>query len=198
MLKEIELGIVEKIKNSALKTKLKQIECLPEISGEKLVNKFVTDAPGVYVATSDFEVIEDQLPLKFVVAAVVRNSASKISPRHGDGKTLGLYELVEVLLPVLHGLKVNGQAVLYVQRVQWVKSDLLFNNGLEVAELTLSGQAGMPPLLDVNDLDDFETFAGQYDIPPHVNAIEHNKWNQDAPDYSTSKPDLKDTIEIPT
>lgn len=45
-------------------------------------------------------------------------------------------------------------------------------------------------------LDEFLRLNAQYDIEPHETTAEHNKWLQEPPDHSTSKPDLTDNITI--
>lgn len=50
--------------------------------------------------------------------------------------------------------------------------------------------------IDFNALDDFRTFHADYDIPPHETAAEHQKWVQEPADYSTSQPELQDTLTI--
>lgn len=45
-------------------------------------------------------------------------------------------------------------------------------------------------------LDEFLTLYSQYDIKPHESKAEHNKWLEQPPNYSTSKPDLQDTTKL--
>lgn len=43
---------------------------------------------------------------------------------------------------------------------------------------------------------DFLTMYSQFDFPPHEGNAEHEKWNQDTPDYSTSIPELTAEIHL--
>jgi hypothetical protein len=45
-------------------------------------------------------------------------------------------------------------------------------------------------------LDDFNTLFAQYDLEPHTTAEEHNKWLQEPADYSSTVPDLTETIIV--
>ena len=45
-------------------------------------------------------------------------------------------------------------------------------------------------------LNDFLTFNGQFDIEPMVGAAEHAKWLANPANYSTSKPELTDTLNV--
>ncbi len=47
---------------------------------------------------------------------------------------------------------------------------------------------------DIGSLDDFNTVNAQYDIPPHVLSEEHQRWL--AADYTNSRPELDDTIDL--
>lgn len=49
---------------------------------------------------------------------------------------------------------------------------------------------------DNDALSDFITFAAQYDLPPHVVAAQHAKWLREPPDYSASRPELNQQIQI--
>lgn len=196
MLQEIELGLIDHIKNSVLGKKLRQVAALPDLDGASLVKAFATDAPGVYVATDTQQVENTELILKYSVAAVVRNSRNSIAPRHGDTKALGLFQLVEALLPLLYAAKMGDEAVLYPTRVNWVKDKVLYDNGLEVAEISLEARVTMPNGLVEGDLDDFLTFNGQYDIEPLVSTAEHEKWAQEPPNHTTTAPELTDTLNV--
>jgi hypothetical protein len=45
-------------------------------------------------------------------------------------------------------------------------------------------------------LNDFLTFNGQYDIEPMEGTAEHAKWLENPANYSTSKPELIDTLNV--
>lgn len=195
MLQAVELGLIEKIKASQIGAKLRQIAALPDVDGASLVKAFATDAPGVYIATDNFTIENMEILHKFSVAAVVRNAKSAIAPRHGDGVQLGLYDLVQALLPVLYASYIEG-FVLYPTAVQWVKDKVLYDNGIEVAEITLEARVTMENGLDGLNLDNFETFKAQFDIEPLSSEAEHDKWAAEPPDYTISVPELIDTLKV--
>lgn len=50
----------------------------------------------------------------------------------------------------------------------------------------------------IGNLSDFLTFRADIDVgQPHQVAAEHEKWAQDAPDYTTSQPDAQLRVDIP-
>jgi len=50
--------------------------------------------------------------------------------------------------------------------------------------------------INFDALDNFLTLSAQYDIPPHVVAAQHAKWLKEPADYSASKPELNEQIQI--
>lgn len=50
--------------------------------------------------------------------------------------------------------------------------------------------------IEMDALGDFNTMAIQYDLPSHVVEAQHKKWLQEPPDYSASKPELIEQIQI--
>lgn len=50
--------------------------------------------------------------------------------------------------------------------------------------------------IEFDALGNFNTLSAQYDLPPHVVAAQHAKWLQEPPDYSASRPELNQQIQI--
>lgn len=198
MLAEIEDALVAAIKQSAIANKLKQIDTLPDQDGDTLVNKFASDAPAVYVSPAAvLNISSGIVTLGFSVVCAVKNAAGHAASRKGDGKAIGVYQIAEFISGLLDGC-VAADVPVYVTGINLVNSEVLYKNGLYVAVVTVTGQATIPSIIDFAALDDFETFSAQYDLPPHVNATEHNKWLQEPANYSTSKPELADQLTLPT
>lgn len=51
--------------------------------------------------------------------------------------------------------------------------------------------------IDAAGLDDFSTFRADFDIDPHQPKAEHDKWLQEPADYSDSRPELTDSVNLP-
>lgn len=196
MLTEAENALIERVKTSAIGSRLRQVGSLPDLEGESLVKHFATDAPAVYVAPSDrFPVDSGQLDVVFGVACVVRNAAGQAATRKGDGMAVGLYELAEFIAAQLNGYKA-GDIPLYVTSIGFMDDDKVFKAGLQVAVIRLEGSVMLGPAVDETALADFLRMNSQIDIEPHEDSEEHDKWSEEPPNHSTSKPDLIDNQEL--
>ena len=199
MLVELETGLVALVKNSLLGRRLRQVDSLPDLDAESLVNRFTTDAPAVYIAMGSFPVRNRQARPKFGVACVARNSRSQHAARHGDGIQIGLSEMLEAVMTLIDGATVSfddGQSAVSFEVVHcdMVNSEELYKKGVYVGvvQLQTTADVALPALLD--DLAEFKTFHADFDIDPHQSAAEHSKWLQEPSDHSSSAPELSDTV----
>lgn len=196
MLTEAENALVAAIKAAPLALKLKQVDTLPDLDGDSLVKKFATDAPAVYVApAASFAISNNVVTVGFGIACVAKNAGGQAVTRKGDGKMIGMYQIAETVAALLNGFK-TADVALYATGISIMNDENIYKAGLQVAVVTLQGQANLPSSIDINSLDNFITFNAQYDIEPHESAAEHAKWKQEPPDHSTSKPDLTDNVTI--
>lgn len=196
MLTEAEDALVAAIKAAPIAKKLKQVDTLPDLDGDSLVSKFATDAPAVYVApAASFGISNSVVTVGFGIACVARNAGGQAAARKGDGKMIGMYQIAEIVAALLDGFKA-GDVPLYATSISIMNEEKIYKAGLQVAVITLQGQATLPPSINATSLDDFITFNAQYDIEPHESAAEHAKWQQEPPNHSTSKPDLTDNLTV--
>lgn len=196
MLTDAENALVTKIKSAPIAQKLREVNTLPDLDGDSLVSKFATDAPAVYVApAASFGVKDSMIDVGFGIACVAKNAAGQAAARKGDGKLIGMYDMSEIVASLLDGY-VAGEIPLYVTGISIMNDEKIYNAGLQVAVVTLQGQARLDSSLDETALADFITFGGQYDIPPHETSSEHAKWKQEPPDHSTSKPEISDQLTV--
>lgn len=198
MYADMEIGLVAAIEASPLRAKLAAVETLPELDGDSLVKQFAAQSPAVFVVAGVHASVQDgSITVPFGLACVARNARGHEDARRGDGKTLGMYQIVSSVL----GLMENGRAGGYVWRVTGVDlmlDDKLAKSGLTCAVVHVSTTATLPDGLDEAALDDFLTLRADYDIKPMVATSEHDKWIKDVPDYSSSKPELQDQQTVQT
>lgn len=193
----IENALVELVKQSRIAKHLRMVDTLPALTGDKLINKFGTDAPGVYIApVARMPIADGMVQVGFGILCVSRNAGGQAQARKGDGIVIGVYEMAEVLAAWLNGAKPDG-VPLYAVGIELLQEDLIFRNGLHAALVSLAGQMDLAAAIDDADLDDFITFGAQYDIPPHVSGEQHQKWLQEPPDYTESRPELLDELTLP-
>lgn len=193
MLTEAENGLVAAVRAAAVGQRLRAVESLPDLDGKSLVQKIAADAPAVYVSLASFRVANRVARLKFGLACVARNSRGHLAARQGDGRAIGLYEMLEAVMTLADGL-VTGDIAWQVTGADLLADESLYQAGLYAAVVQIeSPGVELPPALDEASLDDFTTFGAQWDLPPFDSAAEHDKWLQAPPDTSTSAPDLSET-----
>lgn len=196
MLTEAENALVTRIKDAPIGQKLREVNTLPDLDGDTLVKKFATDAPAAYVApAATFGIVDSIMDVGFGIACVARNAAGQAATRQGDGKVIGLYEMVEIIAGMLDGF-VAGEIPLYAISVSIMNDEKIYKSGLQVAVISLQGKMKLPSAIDESNLDDFLTLGGQYDVMPHASSDEHLKWKQEPSDHSTSEPEIKDTLTV--
>ena len=207
MLVELETGLVALIKNSPLGQRLRQVDSLPDLEGDSLVERFTTDAPAIYVALGSFPIQRGYARPKFGVACVARNSRSQQAARHGDGVAIGLQPMLDAAMSLLDGATVSygddgaggtAHAVGFeAVACDLISSEALYRKGLYVGvvQIQTSADVSLPEFLD-GDLADFKTFAADVDIDPHQASTEHAKWLQEPPDHSLSAPELSDQLNL--
>lgn len=199
MLVEVETGVVAKIRQSALASRLRQVDSLPDLEGDTLVDRFFSDAPAVYVAMGSFLVKNRQARLKYGIACVARNSRSHHAARHGDGVVIGLYDMLDAVMVLSDGITVgfDGGAVGFeVIACDLVTSEALFKKGVYVGVVQIQSTTEVTLPDSIEMLADFNTFATAWDIDPHQPASEHQKWAAEPPDHSSSAPELSDTLSL--
>lgn len=196
MLADAENALVQRIKESAIGTKLRLVETLPDLEGDSLVKRFVNDAPACYVAPSPmFKIDDGVMQVSFGIACVARNAAGQNATRKGDGKIVGLYELAEYVASLVNGFKA-GDIPLYATSIALMNEALIFNAGLQVAIVRLEGNVMLNSVIDDDSLADFLTMNSQFDIEPFAGAEEHQKWKMEPPDHSTSAPELTEELPV--
>jgi hypothetical protein len=195
MLAELELELIGAVKASPVFAKVREIAAMPDDKPEVLVRKFAAQAPAVYVVAGNSAIGDQKEKLRFDLVCIASNSRGNDAARHGDGQTIGLYQMRDALIAFLDGHKTTG-AVWYAKSFDFAKAAVWRDNGLTVGSLQLETtvmQAG----LDVSALDSFITFQADYDADPHQPQSEHIKWAEEPPDYTTSRPELTDTTTLP-
>lgn len=208
MLAEIELAVVAHIKNSALASRLRQVDTLPDLEGESLVARFTNDAPAVYVALGSFPVDNGYARLKYGIACVAKNSRSQQAARHGDGVAIGLHEMLDTVMGLINDATIqfagndhDDAAAEFISfsvvSCDLIASEALYQKGIYagVVQVQSTGEVLLPPI-PISQLADFKTFHADYDIEPQALPGEHQKWAQEPPDHSTSAPELSDTISL--
>lgn len=198
MLAEMENGLVALLKASALKQFMTVIDTLPDLDGDTFVKKLAAEAPGIYVAIGKIDPRDGVLRAGFGLACTARNARGHAAARQGDTKTVGVYQMMESVMAVVHGVTAGG-ATWLVAGVEMLSDEKLYANGLTVGVVSVETTVTMPLGIDaamLAALADFKVFHADYDIDPFETAAEHSKWLEEPPDQTDSKPEADDQLQV--
>jgi phage gp37-like protein len=189
MLGDLENELIALIKESPLGKRLKPVDSLPDTPDKDVIKRWGVDAPAAYLVAMDGSITQAIATPQFVVVLVARNARSHQAARQGDGKTIGLYEMMEACIGELHGGQTDN-ASWQVTRYQFQQEAELRNQGLCAALVLVQADVD-PPQKDGMNLGEFLEFHADFDIDP-LTPGEHQRWldeNHDAPE-----PDLQSHI----
>ncbi|WP_439861627.1 phage protein Gp37 [Pseudomonas sp. MBLB4136] len=181
MLGDLENQLIALIKDSPLGLRLKTVDSLPDTPDKDVIKRWGLDAPAAYVVAMDGSISQAVATPQFVVVLVARNARGHQAARRGDGKTIGLYQMLDAGIAELHGGQTED-ASWQVNRYQFLQEDALREQGLHVALVQLQADTD-PPQKEAVNLGEFLEFHADYDLEPHTPA-EHPRWldeNHDAP-----------------
>lgn len=197
-----ENALVEGLKaHRDIKTKVRTVDSLPDVLSDKVLARYVTDAPALYVVPGRITVKDDDATLEFTVVGIVRNVAGQAQARKGDGKDIGCDHLLALATRAINQQR-HGKCRWALTSAQMADDDLFLQAGIAAIEMKF---ASSPVPLDADfgadqlaELDDFNTFHADLDIAPQAGSAEHVKWLATPPDYSTSQPDADLTVALNT
>lgn len=173
MLAELEQGLLDAIDGSALGARLRRRDFLPRITPEVL-QSLATTAPAVYIATRDITVAGHRAEVVIDALCLARNARGGTSALHGDGRVIGLYEIVDALLALLgpgqqHGYTATGAR--HERDPAWDAA------GLHAAIVTVKAQAAVPAEIDAASLGPFLLFHAEHSLaagenePPAIDEV---------------------------
>lgn len=196
MLAALENELIALIQGSALGARVREVDSLPGLDGQSLVQKFNTAAPAVYVAADPFSINESGLALpKFGIALVAKNAAGQKAARQGDGIAIGLYDMIDALLGLFNFVD-TASCAWRPSGVEFIRDELLFANGIWMAVVKVSGsEVSLPNPIDETTLAGFITFHADLDIQPHELSATQVEWSQQ--NYQHANPDAQDDVTLP-
>lgn len=189
MLGDLENQLIDLVKASPLGSRLKTVGSLPSVPGKDVLKRWGADAPAAYVVAMDGSISQAVATPQFVVVFVARNARGHQAAHHGDGKTIGLYEMLDAGIAELHGGQTDS-ASWQVTRYQFEQSPELRDQGLFVALVALQADVDPPEKENIN-LGEFLEFSASFDIAPKTPS-EHQRWLDE--NYAAPAPDAQSTI----
>lgn len=193
----IEDAILAKVKET-LGASVRKQESLGGGWTMEMLDRALQFAPGVYVAFLDGGKVSSAMtiPGRFEVYCVTKG-AIEAPRRTGSAGVIGAYDIVERLMANLEGLLIPGIGSLSVTGPKNLFREAMFDMGGTVYGITLDlPDIPLPSALDESSLDNFETFAADYDLPPFEAAATHQAWVANPPDHATGAPDLQDNLQL--
>ncbi|KHA57131.1 hypothetical protein NM74_07880 [Aeromonas hydrophila] len=166
MIKECELALLELINKSPLRRFIRDdASPLPAIPDKDVLDRWRTQAPGVYVVALDGEVGEADVKTPFAIVAVAQNAGTTVAARQGDLRVIGLYDMIRILVSSIHGQSSSDYGCWYCGKYQFLQDPALRDHNLDVALLLVTGVAGIPDI-DISDLDDFNELYASWGVVP--------------------------------
>jgi phage gp37-like protein len=182
-----------------IKGRVRTVDGLPRLFGDALLQRYVVDAPALYVVPGRITMKDDLATLEFTVAGVVRNAAGQGQARKGDGIDLGCDHLLVLAVRALNAQRL-GNCTWSATAAEMADDDLFVKNGIVAIEIKFTGS---PIALDCDfgeaqmaELDEFTALHVDVATTPVTSADQAN-WLQTPPDYSNSRPDLQADIALP-
>ena len=191
MLGLLENELVALIKDSALGRRMKKVDSLPDTPDKDVLKRWGAEAPAAYVVAMDGAIEGVTATPKFVVVFVARNARGASEARHGDGKVIGLYEMLDVGIGLLNA-GTTENAAWQVTGYQLMQDTALRDQGLQVGLVSVQAPVDVPTSSDV-ELGEFVEFHGDYDLEPHT-PNEHQRWLNE--NHNAPAPDMQSHINL--
>ncbi|AUZ85849.1 phage protein Gp37 [Methylophaga nitratireducenticrescens] len=176
----IEDHIVNTTK-SIFKDTLRKVETLPNALNLALLKQLIPSAPSVYCAfLGGSSSGSGMLNARFDVYVITRHAGDDEARRRGGSTTIGAYQVIESLIPKLHGSDINAIGNLNLKSVKNLFSVQLEEN-FKAAMYAMTFEVPNMPFPnqhDLSDLSDFVTYHAEHSMTEGNNE-------PDAIDYLT-------------
>ncbi len=167
------MGVISTIEDAllaavetALGSTVRKKESLPGGWTSDMLTRALQASPGVYAAfQGGRRGAGDGYQSGRFTVYVVAKGAREAERRRGNSRVIGVYEMLELLLPPLDGLAIPDIGTMEVTGIDNLFRDAMFDLGGTVYGIGLT-LPNMPfdYLTDTTSLDDFITFDATYDI----------------------------------
>jgi len=155
--------IIDLIKASALKTKLRDIDELPGRLTDEILNRWMTTTPSVYVAFVGGREAGDSNDAAFNASWVVY----VVTDPKNDARVLGPDDILNVMVPVLHGATITDVGTLRASRIDNLFSIKKDKKGARVHAVTLTiPNFTFEYTMDLNALSNFKTYHAEHSMAP--------------------------------
>lgn len=176
MLAKVEDAVIERCKK-LFGNHLKAVKDLPGGWDANTLRAAFRAVPGVYVAWSGGAATSGNragIDSRYAVYVMTGHASGERARRRGDNRDLGAYEILERLVPGLHGLKIEDVGSLQLERVDNLYSDQLDKEGVVIYGVSFALNKMMfPAPMDVASLADFAIFHANHQVPDGPDTQTH-------------------------
>lgn len=168
MLAEVEDAMIERCQ-FLVGEHVKTVEDLPGNWDDATLKAARRKVPGIYIAWSGGAAVNGSRAAingRYAVYVVTGQASGERARRRGSNREVGAYEILERVVPGLHGLSVAGVGTLQLERVDNLYSDRADQQGIVIYGAVF-GLAKMmfPAALDASSLADFEIYHATHKVP---------------------------------
>ena len=200
MITRIENYIVDLISGSEICKHLRDVKGLPDLPDADKIKQIALMSPAVYVIIDNYMPYQDtneSMTIDAKLLVLSSNSRGFDDARHGDGQTIGMYQIADFLTKFFNP-HLSRDSDIRVQFKKWqsISHSAFRDAGLCASYIDLDVCVSADYLLDTPTLDDFKIFSAAGDLPPHINADDKQAWLQEPADYTSTKPDFIDIVEL--
>lgn len=168
MLAEVENAMIERCRE-LVGDRLKAIEDLPGNWDDSTLTAARRNVPGIYIAWSGGSAIASSRPMingRYAVYVVTGHASGERARRRGNNRDIGAYEILERVIPGLHGMSVDGVGTLRLERVDNLYSDKADSSGIVIyGAVFMIDKMPFPAAKDASDLADFAIYHSTSKVP---------------------------------
>ena len=176
MLAEIEDAMITRCRK-VVGEHVKTIEDLPGNWDEATLKAARRKVPGIYIAWSGGPAVPASRATingRYAVYIVTGQASGERARRRGTNREVGAYELLERVVPGLHGLSVDGTGTLQLERVDNLYSDRADQQGVVIyGAVFVLNKLMFPAALDASGLADFEIYHANHKVPDGPDTETH-------------------------
>lgn len=167
MLAEIEDAIIARCQQVAGEH-VKAVEDLPGRWDDKTLRAALRQVPGIYVtwggARGEAKASQATATSRYVVYVVTGHASGQRERRRGNVRQVGAYELLERVVPAVHGLTVEGVGSLALETIDNLYSEKFDKEGVVIYGVAYRLTLQFPAPFDVNDLAPFERYRATHQV----------------------------------
>ena len=168
IIKAVEADILHQISETLVNC-VSEIKTLPGPWSYDLLKQVLQKAPAVYVSflggQGNPDGFDASINARFDVYAVTKHFGNQQSARHGTNRTIGAYEIIETILPRLHGHTIDDVGTLQLRNVDNLFGEAMFELGGIIYAATFSLPNMTFPLnSDLTILSPFEIYNATHQL----------------------------------